>query len=89
MLDIFDDNVDVYWNDEVKNWGWVSERTFILNMNRIKLYLTFAILFIFIAALATLNLSATKVCPELPEGHLFIVPLLVPTTSLVFPLNGN
>ena len=36
MLDIFDDNVDIYWNDEVKNWNWISERTFKLNMNRIK-----------------------------------------------------
>ena len=43
MLDAFDNNVDSYWNEEVKNWSWISGKTFRLNMNRIKYALQHAI----------------------------------------------
>ncbi len=36
MLDIFDDTVDVWWREEVRGWGWLPKRVFILNMNRIR-----------------------------------------------------
>lgn len=36
MLDIFDDNVDIWWKEEINYWYWLPKRTFLLNMNRIK-----------------------------------------------------
>lgn len=43
MLDIFDDLQDTCWEEEIRNWRWVSTRQFQLNMSRFKYALQYAI----------------------------------------------